>query len=184
MMEPLLDLLVSICSIATIGQYVWSMRAHFQLQGMSPGAMAISAVVIATALFFLAILWIQSQPVPAKLAGLAVELASSVLFWWAIVTSRRARLHFAFAPDNPHSLLTDGPYRYIRHPFYSSYIIFWIGWGIATWSIWAVVPVAGITVLYVVAALGEEKKFSRTLLAGDYQAYRGRAGLFWPRLGW
>ena len=184
MMEPLLDLLVSICSIATIGQYVWSMRAHFQLQGMSPGAMVISAVVIATALFFLAILWIQSQPVPAKLAGLAVELASSVLFWWAIVTSRRARLHFAFAPDNPHSLLTDGPYRYIRHPFYSSYIIFWIGWGIATWSIWAVVPVAGITVLYVVAALGEEKKFSRTLLAGDYQAYRGRAGLFWPRLGW
>ncbi|TGR63362.1 isoprenylcysteine carboxylmethyltransferase family protein, partial [Mesorhizobium sp. M2D.F.Ca.ET.223.01.1.1] len=101
-----------ICSIATIGQYVWSMRAHFQLQGMSPGAMAISAVVIATALFFLATLWIQSKPVPAKLAGLAVELASSVLFWWAIVTSRRARLHFAFAPDNPHSLLTDGPYRY------------------------------------------------------------------------
>ena len=55
---------------------------------------------------------------------------------------------------------------------------------VSTWSIWAVVPVAGITVLYVVAALGEEKKFSRTLLAGDYQAYRGRAGLFWPRLGW
>jgi len=62
-MEPVLDLLVSICSIATLGQYVWSMRAHFQPQAMSPGAMAISAAVIATALFFLAILWVQSQPV-------------------------------------------------------------------------------------------------------------------------
>ena len=88
------------------------------------------------------------------------------LFWWAIVTSRKARLRFAFAPDDPHSLLTDGPYGYVRHPFYTSYIIFWIGWGIATWSIWAVVPVAGIAILYVFAALDEEKKFSRTPLAG------------------
>ncbi|MER9403316.1 isoprenylcysteine carboxylmethyltransferase family protein [Mesorhizobium caraganae] len=183
-MEPVLDLLVSIFSIATIGQYVWSMRAHFQLQAMSPGAMTISAAVIATALFFLAILWIQSQPVSAKLTGLAVELASSALFWWAIVTSRKARLRFIFAPDDPHSLLTDGPYGYVRHPFYTSYIIFWIGWGIATWSIWAVVPVAGIAILYVFAALDEEKKFSRTPLADSYKAYRGRAGLFWPRLGW
>ncbi|CAN7649312.1 methyltransferase family protein [Mesorhizobium caraganae] len=183
-MEPVLDLLVSIFSIATIGQYVWSMRAHFQPQAMSPGAMAISAAVIATALFFLAILWIQSQPVSAKLTGLAVELASSALFWWAIATSRKARLRFIFAPDDPHSLLTDGPYGYVRHPFYTSYIIFWIGWGIATWSIWAVVPVAGIAILYVFAALDEEKKFSRTPLADSYKAYRGRAGLFWPRLGW
>lgn len=183
-MEPVLDLLVSICSIAMLGQYVWSMRAHFQSQAMSPGAMVISAAVIATALFFLATLWIQSQPGSAKLTGLAVELASSALFWWAIVTSRKARLRFAFAPDDPHSLLTDGPYGHVRHPFYTSYIVFWIGWGIAIWSVWAVVPVAGIAILYVFAALDEEKKFSRTPLAGAYADYRVRAGLFWPRLGW
>ncbi|UVK41089.1 isoprenylcysteine carboxylmethyltransferase family protein [Mesorhizobium sp. AR10] len=183
-MDRGLDLLVSISSIATLGQYVWSMRAHFQSSTMSSGAMMISAAVIATALFFLAILWIESQPAAAKIAGLAIELASSALFWWAISTSRKARLRFAFASDNPDSLLTDGPYGYIRHPFYTSYIIFWIGWGIATWSIWAVVPVAGIVAIYVIAALDEEKKFSRTGLAGAYEAYRRRAGLFWPRLGW
>jgi protein-S-isoprenylcysteine O-methyltransferase Ste14 len=183
-MEPVLDLLVSICSVVTLGQYLWSMRAHFVLQAMSPGAMVISAVVIATALFFFAILWIETQPVPAKLAGLAVELASLVLFWWAVAVSRKARLRFAFAPDNPHGLLTEGPYGYVRHPFYTSYLIFWIGWGIATWSIWAVVPIAGIIAIYVSAALDEEKKFARTPLAGAYAAYRGRAGLFWPRLGW
>lgn len=182
MMEGVLDLLVSISSIATLGQYAWSMRAHFQSPTMPPGAMIISAVVIGVAVFFLAILWIERQPVAAKLGGLAIELASAALFWWAIVISRKARLRFAFDADNPDSLVTDGPYFYVRHPFYASYIIFWIGWGIATWSIWAVVPVAGIVAIYTIAALDEERKFSRTALAGAYEAYRARTGLFWPRL--
>ncbi|MER9075040.1 isoprenylcysteine carboxylmethyltransferase family protein [Mesorhizobium sp. M0904] len=181
MMESTLDLLLSISSIATLGQYAWSMRGHFQSPSMSQGAMIISAVVVGTALFFLALLWIERQPVAAKIGGFAVELASSALFWWAISVSRKARLRFAFDPDNPDSLVTEGPYSYVRHPFYTSYIIFWIGWGIATWSVWAVVPVAGIVAIYVIAALDEERKFSRTRLAGAYQAYSGRAGLFWPR---
>jgi len=183
-MELGLDLLLSISSMATLGQYAWSMRAHFESQGMSSGAMVISAVVMCTAIFFLAILWIGSQPALAQIGGFVLELASSALFWWAISTSRKARLRFAFAPDKPHSLLTEGPYRYVRHPFYTCYIIFWIGWGIATWSIWAVVPVAGIVAIYVIAALDEEKKFSGTMLAGAYESYRTQAGLFWPRLGW
>jgi len=183
-MERGLDLLVSITSIATVGQYLWSMRAHFQASTMSAGAMVISGVVAVTALFFLAMLWILQQPPAALIVGLAIQLASSALFWWAIFRSRKARLRFAFAEDNPHSLVTDGPFGYVRHPFYTSYIIFWIGWGIATWSIWAVVPVAGIFVIYLIAALDEEKKFSRTDLAGAYEAHRKRAGLFWPRLRW
>jgi protein-S-isoprenylcysteine O-methyltransferase Ste14 len=179
--ERWLDVLVSIGSIATVGQYFWSTRAHFRSPTMPSGAMVISAVVIATAVFFLATLWIERQPVAAKILGLAIELASSALFWWAISTSRKARLRFAFDSDNPDSLVTDGPFGYIRHPFYASYITFWIGWGIATWSIWAVVPVAGIFMIYVIAALDEERKFSRTTLAGAYEAHRVRTGLFWPR---
>ncbi|WP_245494697.1 isoprenylcysteine carboxylmethyltransferase family protein [Mesorhizobium sp. M4B.F.Ca.ET.017.02.2.1] len=184
MMERGLDLLVSIIGIATVGQYLWSMRAHFQSSAMSSGAKIISVVVAATALFFLAIIWILPQPPLAKIVGLAIQLVSSALFWWAISRSRKARLRFVFDADNPHGLVTDGPFSYIRHPFYTSYIIFWAGWGIATWSIWAVVPVAGIFVLYLIAALDEEKKFSRTDLAGAYEAHRKQAGLFWPRLRW
>ncbi|MER9558933.1 hypothetical protein [Mesorhizobium sp. M0323] len=119
-MESTLDLLVSISSIATLGQYAWSMRAHFQSPTMSQGAMIISAVVVGTALFFLALLWIERQPLAAKIGGLAIELASSALFWWAISVSRKAGLRFAFDPDNPDSLVTEGPYLHVRHPFYTS----------------------------------------------------------------
>ena len=181
-MEGALDLLVSICSIATLAQYAWSMRAHFRSPTMPPGMVIVSAVVVGVALFFFAILWIERQPAAAQIGGLAIELASSARFWWAISSSRKARLRFAFDADNPDSLVTDGPYFYVRHPFYASYLIFWIGWGIATWSIWAVAPVAGIVAIYTIAALDEERKFSRTALADAYEAYRKRTGLFWPRL--
>lgn len=177
-----LDLLVSVLSLAIIGQYTWSMRAHFHSVSMPAGAMLISAVVIATSLFFLGILWLERQPIGAKLAGFALEIASLMLFWWAITASRAAKLRFAFDADNPDSLVTEGPYWYVRHPFYTSYAIFWVGWGVATCSIWAVVPVAGLIAIYMVAALGEERKFSTTTLAGSYDAYRRRTGFFWPRL--
>lgn len=177
-----LDLLVSVLSLAIVGQYTWSMRAHFHSATVPPGAILISAVVIATSLFFLSILWIEKQPIGAKLVGFGLEIASLALFWWAITASRAARLRFAFDADNPDSLVTEGPYLYVRHPFYTSYAIFWIGWGIATWSIWAVVPVAGLIAIYVVAARDEEKKFSTTALAGPYEAYRQRTGFFWPRV--
>jgi protein-S-isoprenylcysteine O-methyltransferase Ste14 len=45
-----------------------------------------------------------------------------------------------------------------------------------------VVPVIGIIAIYTIAALDEERKFSRTALAGAYEDYRTRTGLFWPRL--
>jgi len=101
------------------------------------------------------------------------------LFWWRSPFSPQgAELRFAFDTDESRQSGDRRPYFYIRHPFYASYIVFWIGWGIATWSIWAVVPVAGIVAIYTIAALDEERKFSRTALADAYEAYRARTGLF------
>lgn len=179
-MQTFLDLLVTAVGIGTLAQYTWSMRAHFHSPRMPDGAKIISAVVIAAGLFFTVVLWTRVQPVAALLLGLALQLCSLALFWSAIRASRRARLRFAFDADNPDSLVTEGPYRYVRHPFYSSYILFWIGWGIASWSVWALVPVVGIIVIYVVAARDEEAKFARTELSAAYAAYRQRTGLFWP----
>ena len=61
-------------------------------------------------------------------------------------------------------------------------VVFWIGWAIATWSVWSLIPLGVIAVIYVVAALGEERKFSRTEMADAYADYRRQTGFFWPRL--
>lgn len=182
-MDLVLDLVVSLVSLSVIAQYSWSLKAHFNSPKMPAGTVVISIVVLATAAIYTTLLWIESQPWLATLVGLAIEGLALWLFWSAIKASRAARLKMAFDVQNPHGLVTTGPYRYLRHPFYTSYLIFWVGWAIATWSLWSVLPLVVITVIYVLAALGEERKFSRTAMAADYANYRQKTGFFWPKLG-
>lgn len=181
-MDLILDLIVTAVSLSVIAQYSWSLKAHFNSPKMPTGTVVISVVVLTTAAIFVTLLWIESQPWLATLVGLVLEGLALWLFWAAIRASREARLKMAFDVQNPHALVTGGPYRYLRHPFYTSYLIFWVGWAIATWSLWSVVPLLVITVIYVTAALGEERKFSRTAMAADYASYREKTGFFWPRL--
>lgn len=161
-METALDIAVTCVSVIVVGFYTWSLRGHFSSTRMPAGMKVVSAAVTLTTLCFLYFLWSRQQPVAAQLVGLGLEIAAMALFWWAISASRKARLRFAFDPDKPHSLVTIGPYRLVRHPFYTSYIIFWAGWAIATWTLWAVLPVLAFVIIYVVAAKGEESKFAAT----------------------
>lgn len=177
-----LQILVSLVSIAIVGFYTWSLRGHFSSAQMAPGAKTISAAVAATTVLLLDLTWTETRPPFFQLIGVGIELAAACLFWWAISVSRSARLRFAFDPEHPDSIVMTGPYRYLRHPFYTSYLIFWSGWGIATWSIWAIVPVIFFTVVYVLAAKDEERKFSLSPLAIEYDVYRKNTGFLAPRL--
>lgn len=180
-METLFDSLVTLAAVVTIGTYIWSVRGHFSSPSLPPGAKLLSAVVLLGAAGMIVLVWHVDQPVLAAAAGLALQLASNLLFWSAIGATRSARLLSAFTEDNPHGLVRSGPYRYVRHPFYTSYILFWAGFAVAAWSPWGVVPVIGLSVAYYRAAVEEEQKFSRTAMAADYAAYMQTTGRFFPR---
>lgn len=142
-----------------------------------------SWVVLGCALLLFFLLWALPQPLWAQGFGLLLQLVSFALFWAAIRASRQRQLRLAFDPGNPRSFVDIGPYRYVRHPFYVSYIILWSGWAISTFSPWALLSLAIMVGIYIYAARDEERKFSLTEMAGDYAAYRRRVGFFFPRLG-
>jgi protein-S-isoprenylcysteine O-methyltransferase Ste14 len=181
--ELFMDAVISIVSISVIAQYAWSVTAHFTSPKTPDGAKIISLAVALTGLLYMLALWMLNQPLSAQISGLLIQLSSVAQFWWAISASKKARLRFAFDKEAPASLLQDGPYAYVRHPFYSSYILFWTGWAIAAWTIWAILPLAFLIAVYVRAARDEEKNFSSTAFAAEYENYRQRAGLFWPKFG-
>ena len=181
-MELVLDLVISAVSIAVVGQYTWAGKGHFASDKMPLGAMLISLVVLLTGVFFLYLTWAQAQPPAAQITGLALQLFSWWLFWRAIGASRAAKLRLAFDEEAPRGLVTEGPYRFVRHPFYTSYVMFWAGWALALWSAVSLLPLAIIITIYVVAARIEEQKFAGTPMAADYEAYRQRTGFFLPKL--
>ena len=176
------DALISIVGVAVVAQYSWSLRAHFASKSLPGGTILISVMVVVTTLAFLYFQWSVEQPLLAAFVGLVVMLASLALFWAAIFASREARLRLAFDAENPDSLVTEGPYRYLRHPFYTSYLVFWAGWAVAIWSAWTLPFLGFILLVYTLAARGEELKFSNSPLGPQYEEYRRRTGFFWPRM--
>jgi len=169
-------------SIFTVGTHAVVGKGHFRSKGMPAGANLVSASVIVTLAVFLLLLWRDEPPLLALVVALGLEAGGLWLFLRTVAASRNRALHFAFDPENPVSLVTSGPYRFVRHPFYTSYIVFWGGFAIGTWSLWAIPVLAVLVTLYAVAASGEERKFMATGMATDYAAYRAQTGMFFPRL--
>lgn len=76
-----------------------------------------------------------------------------------------------------------GPYRYIRHPFYTSYILFWLGCAVATLHPLMILFLLAVSAMNVTAAFREERSFETSPLAGEYVNYRKTAGMLWPKPG-
>jgi protein-S-isoprenylcysteine O-methyltransferase Ste14 len=127
--------------------------------------------------------WPNRQLWPYAWTSLPLYLAAFAVWAWAIAASRRARLTLAFSRDLPEALLDHGPYRYVRHPFYTSYTLYWLAGILATLTWWVVLPSILAIGLYVLAARKEERKFAASGLADAYSAYRARTGMFFPSLG-
>ncbi len=83
-------------------------------------------------------------------------------------------------PGDFKNLLTDGPYRYVRHPFYAAFIV--MGFGIALWCI----SVPGLIAYAIMLPLWEKvaEIEERELLEywGDlYHEFMRTRGRFFPR---
>lgn len=182
-MQMFFDILISALGLVVVGSHAVMGKGHFKSRQMPAGANLVSASVVTALAAFLILLWTNEAPLWAQIAGFVLEGLSLWMFHRTINASRLGALHFAFDTDNPVSLVTRGPYRYVRHPFYTSYLIFWAGLALGAWSLWAIPVLLLMAGLYTVAARGEEAEFARTDMAGDYATYRARTGMFWPKLG-
>lgn len=114
------------------------------------------------------------------LAGLAMYLLSMALFAWAEVATRSQRLNVAYSSVRPARLVIEGPFQLCRHPFYTSYLLSYLAGLVATGSPWLWLVVVATAVVFINAALGEEKKFAEGPFAEEYLAYRREVGMFGP----
>src|ERR1700686_591946 len=174
-----LSVILLLCCLAS---FAWGMRNFFvQPQGSTAGMKVISGCGMVFAAFhFFAISLPNSVTAERAWVAALLYLWSLGLFWWAIRTNSSARLSAAFSADVPAHLVEDGPYRFIRHPFYCSYVMAWSAGTIATARWWLLPTVAVMVIIYWRAATIEEEKFSRSALAEEYESYRARTAWLLP----
>lgn len=127
---------------------------------------------------------IAARPVPAvRMAAAGALLAGALaLFLWAARTNRERPLLLAFAASAPEHLQTGGPYALVRHPFYVSYLLAFLGGLVAAFTPWLVPAVALGAITYWRAASHEERRFAESPLRDAHRAYTARVGMFVPRL--
>lgn len=114
--------------------------------------------------------------------GLVLELAFLVLFYQS---HRQLGRNWSVSLEirDDHRLVTDGLYRYVRHPMYSA---FWL-WGLAQLFLlpnWIAGPAGavGVAILYVYRVPKEEAMMRQTF-GSAYDDYAARTGRVFPRFG-
>jgi protein-S-isoprenylcysteine O-methyltransferase Ste14 len=177
-----LSILVLLSGLALFVAISWAVRFHFSSESMPPGMLLVSIMSAASLGTFSFLLWRYPQNTSSLLLALLFYAVAAALFFWALRATRSAGLKLAFDPNLPGSFTKAGPYRYIRHPFYSAYVLFWLGCAIATQHAANIAFLLALTAIYGVAAHREERAFERSPFAADYAAYRQNAGLLWPKL--
>ena len=123
----------------------------------------------------LALLVIPSAGTTWALVGIGTYAASLGLFLSAIEAARRVPMTrtFVYAPKCD-TILSDGPYRIIRHPIYLSYSLAWLAAPIAMHSILLGITAVFMIACYVISAREEERVMALGPRAAEFAAIRAK----------
>ena len=79
-----------------------------------------------------------------------------------------------------HSLVTDGPYAYVRHPLYTIGQIFYVSLALLAAS-WFLLAISVVSYALIVLRTQREEIHLEQRFGVDYQSYRAQTGRFLPR---
>lgn len=127
------------------------------------------------------------QPWYGTTFGAVTEAAATVFTFTSIAlisytlgTHRRRLSLWHQQNDSPEHIVTDGAYKYIRHPFYAAFIATLLATATLCGSPWTLgVCVSGFLMLNYTAAR-EEKRLQGSEFAEQYRAYTLQSGRFLP----
>lgn len=122
----------------------------------------------------------------SSVAGLALGVISLVVFWWSVLSYGGRAPNIASTVGVPDSINTSGPYRYVRHPFYCSYIVFWLSVPFfLIGTVWVVAPLVAflvMSILYYVTAKREEDDLLSSVVGDEYRSYVKSTAMFIPAI--
>ena len=112
--------------------------------------------------------------------GIALQELSLFLFGWCIGASGKRNLGLALNKNSSKKLITDGPYALVRHPFYTSYIIFWIGSVAVASSIFTICSAIILIAIYIYISRREDKLLAH-VFEDEFPKWYKNTGAFFPK---
>jgi protein-S-isoprenylcysteine O-methyltransferase Ste14 len=116
--------------------------------------------------------WAGGIPLWVQIAAFVLLGLSYPLFTWAMVSNKFFSTIVRIQKDRGHTVQTGGPYRFVRHPGYTSLLVSYITIPIALGSLWACFPMALLVVNLFIRTVLEDTTLQNEL--DGYKEYAAR----------
>jgi protein-S-isoprenylcysteine O-methyltransferase Ste14 len=128
--------------------------------------------------------WLNLFAVPfpawSRWTGVGLGVISLPLLIWVHHTLGRQWSTNLQLKQN-HTLITAGPYRWVRHPMYTALFAAFVGLALVSAS-WLIVILVVAAILVLCARIGKEETMMMVQFGAEYRAYMQRTGRLLPRL--
>jgi len=113
--------------------------------------------------------WSPQIPLVLQITAIAVALLGHLLLTWAMVTNNFFSAVVRIQNDRGHSVVTTGPYRYVRHPGYVGIIAFGLATPLMLGTLWAFIPALFMLCISVARTALEDRTLKEELAGyNDY----------------
>ena len=111
-----------------------------------------------------------------------VLVATGVILWgWSV---RHLEPSVGWSDEiNPKYLVTEGPYRWMRHPIYVAGVILIVGWILLNGAIYSLLLCPIFYLLFRFEAYLEERLVLRPKFGDEFQDYKEQVQAFFGRVG-
>ena len=120
-------------------------------------------------------------PIWLRWAGVGIGIAGGALLIWTF-RSLGTNITDTVVTRRQHTLVTTGPYQFVRHPFYVASALAFAANALATAN-WFIALMGGLAIALLVVRTTTEEAHLVTRFGDDYARYMEQTGRFFPRLG-
>jgi protein-S-isoprenylcysteine O-methyltransferase Ste14 len=107
--------------------------------------------------------WSPQLPIVVYPAAFVLSLLSYCLVYWAMWTNQFFSSRVRIQTDRGHFVITEGPYRFVRHPGYVGAIVLMPAWAILLGSLYAMIPAVIANVIIIVRTYLEDITLQKEL---------------------
>lgn len=124
----------------------------------------------------------SSVPLPEWLrwVGVGVGVLAALLLTWTFRNIGK-NITDTVVTRKGHTLVTTGPYRWVRHPFYVSFAVAIFANSLVTAN-WFLLVIGNVVFLFLVVRTKKEEEKLIERFGDEYRRYMEQTGRFWPRL--
>jgi protein-S-isoprenylcysteine O-methyltransferase Ste14 len=122
-----------------------------------------------------------SLPLWLRWSGVGIGVVAGALLLWAFHNLGK-NLTDTVVTREKHTLVTTGPYRWVRHPFYVAVLLGMLGNSLMAAN-WFIFLTGALVFALMTIRTRKEEELLLARFGDEYRDYMKRTGRFWPKIG-